>query len=191
MSITSQEKVEVFQDELDLIFDQNIKEFTKVCIMMAPSYLFLDCPASSSGKYHPIDEIGWDGTIIHTKRVVTIAYDLCRGLNCEEDRDSIVASCIIHDLRKQGLYRSGHTVKHHPDLGAQLVQEVQKDTQYLPEEKFNIIYNSVGYHYGPWSVGKWIKPLKEFTPQEMCVYLADYVGSKKTLVVKHKNRFGD
>ena len=191
MTITPQEKVEVFQEEVDLIFNKSIKEFTKVCIMMSPDYFFQDCPASSTGKYHPIDEIGWDGTIIHTKRVVTVAYDLCRGLNCEEDRDSIISACIIHDLRKQGLYRTGHTQKNHPDLGAQLVEEVSRDTGYLDGHQFAIIYNGVGYHYGPWSVGKWIKPMNEFTPSELCVYLSDYIASKKTLIVKHKNRFGD
>lgn len=191
MAITPTEKVEVFQEELDLIFDKKIKEFTKVCLMVAPSYVFLDCPASSSGKYHPIDELGWDGTIIHTKRVVTVAYDLCRGLSCESNRDLIISACIIHDLRKQGLERSGHTVKNHPDLGAQLAEEVSRDTGYLSEHQFAIIYNSVGYHYGPWSSGKWVKLLDDYTKEELCVYLADYTASKKTLTVKYKSRFSD
>ena len=142
MDITPDEKVEMFKEELDLIFNNNIKEFTKICLMVAPDYFFIDCPASSSGKYHPIDEIGADGCIIHTKRVVTVAYDLSRGLGCEENRDAIISACIIHDLRKQGLYRSGHSMKNHPDLGAQLVEEVHKDTGLLNEHQFAIIFNS-------------------------------------------------
>ena len=186
--ITEQEKVATFREELDLIFDETIRFFTEICLMMAPDYFFF-IPSSSSGKYHPIDELGQDGCILHTKRVVTVAYDLCRGLGCEKNRDAIISACIIHDLVKQGKEESGHTVKYHPDLAAKLVEKVQKDIRVLAEKDFNIIRNSVGYHYGPWSVGRWVKPLHEFTLEELCVYLSDYTSSKKTVVVKHKDRF--
>lgn len=191
MGITNIEKVAVFQDEIDLIFNPSVKSFTEVCIMMAPDYFFTDCPASSTGKYHHIDELSWDGSIIHTKRVVTVAYDLCRGLGCEDNRDAIISACIIHDLRKQGLTKSGHTSKAHPDLAALLVEEVHRDTMYLDDKDFNIIRNSVGYHYGPWSALKWKKPLSDYTMEELCVYLSDYTASKKSVKVKYKDRFGE
>lgn len=191
MEITPNEKIEVFSEELDLIFDKKIKEFTKICLMVAPDYFFKECPASSSGKYHPIDELSGDGTILHTKRVVTVGYDLCRGLGCESNRDSIISACILHDLRKQGLTKTGHTQKNHPDLAAKLVEEVQHDTQILNDTTYNIIRNCVGFHYGPWSQLKWKKDLSEFTMEELCVYLSDYIASKKTTNVKHTNRFGD
>jgi len=186
MSITPEEKVKVFEAELDLIFDSSIKEFTRLCLVAAPDYFYLDCPASSSGKYHPIDELGPSGTILHTKKVFTVAYDLCRGLGCEENRDSILSACIIHDLRKQGLTQSGHTTKNHPKLAADLVQEVQDATCILKDKDYNIIRNSVGYHYGPWSVGEWKKHISEYAPEELCVYLSDYIASKKTLKVFYK-----
>ena len=31
----------------------------------------------------------------------------------------------------------------------------------------------------------------EYTPEELCVYLSDYVASKKSVTVKYKNRFGE
>ena len=111
MSITAEEKVATFEKELELIFDSSVKEFTKLCLITAPDYVFLDCPASSTGKFHPLTELGPDGTILHTKKVFTVAYELCRGLTCEENRDEILASCIIHDLVKQGWKKSGHTQK--------------------------------------------------------------------------------
>ncbi len=187
--VTPEHKIEVFKSELGLIFDNKIREFTEICLMMAPDYFFTDCPASSSGKYHPLSELGWDGTIIHTKRVVTVAYDLSRGLGCEVNRDCIIAACIIHDLRKQGIKRTGHTVKYHPDLGAKLIEEVHRDTKILSEKDYNIIRNGVGYHYGPWSVRPWKKNLDKYTPEELCVYLSDYIASKKTLTVKQEDRF--
>jgi len=184
--VSEQIKNETFAEELKLIFNESIREFTRVCVCSAPDYFFLDCPASTSGKYHPLDELGADGTILHTKKVFTVAYDLCRGLECESSRDEILAACIIHDLRKQGLKKSGHTMKNHPTLAADLVEEVQAATQILSEKSFNIIENCVGYHYGPWSSGKWKKSLKKYTSEELCVYLSDYVASKRQVVVNYK-----
>ena len=184
--ITLEEKGKVFEEELKLIFDDDIREFTRLCVLAAPEYLFTDCPASSTGKYHPVSELGPDGTILHTKKVFTLAYELCRGLDCEQNRDEILGACIIHDLRKQGLTKSGHTTKNHPDLAAKLVEEVQRDTMLLSDESFNLIRNMVGYHYGLWSSGNWRKPLSEFTFEELCVYISDYVASKRCVEVNYR-----
>lgn len=184
--VTEEFKSEVFAVELSLIFDEVIREFTRLCIISAPDYFFTDCPASSTGKFHPIDELGADGTILHTKKVLTVAYVLCRGLSCESNRDEILAACLIHDLRKQGLTKSGHTTKNHPTLAADLVEEVQQATQMLSDKSYKIIRSSVGYHYGPWSSGDWKKPLDKFTPEELCVYLADYIASKREIHVDHR-----
>lgn len=189
MELSPDEKLAALRSELDLVFNKDIKNFTEVCVMMAPDYIFYSAPASTSGKYHPLDELSGYGTIIHTKRVVTVAYDLARGLDCEKNRDQIIAACILHDLRKQGVEKSGHTVKYHPDLGAKLVEEVYRDLKLISDENYNMIRNCVGYHYGPWSIKPWSKPLSEYTPEELCVYLSDYVASKKTLTVKQEDRF--
>lgn len=186
MKITAKEKVEVFKPELDRIFDRKIREFTKLCIISAPDYFFLDCPASSSAKYHPIDELAHDGTIIHTKRVFTVVYELCRGLGVEHHRDILLSSAIIHDLRKQGYTKTGHTQKRHPQHAAELVEEVQSATMLLTDEEYGIIKNCVGYHYGPWSVSPWIKPLSEYTMDELVVYISDYVASKRCVKVDYK-----
>ena len=183
MGITSEEKVATFEKELELIFDHSVREFTKLCLITAPDYVFLDCPASSSGKFHPVTELGPDGTILHTKKVFTVAYELCRGLSCEEHRDEILASCIIHDLVKQGWKKSGHTQKNHPKLAADLVDQVQADTQILDEASYQIMRGCCGYHYGPWSSGEWKKPLNTYTFPELTVYLSDYVASKRCIEV--------
>ncbi len=189
MNITPEKKIETFQSELDLIFDAKIRTFTEVCLMVSPDYVFYDCAASTSGKYHPLDELCGQGTIIHTKRVVTIGYDLARGLGCDPNRDLVISACILHDLRKQGVEKSGHTVKWHPDLAAKLVDEVHKDTKIISNKEYTIIKNCVGYHYGPWSIKPWSKPLDKYTPEEMCVYLSDYIASKKSVIVKQEDRF--
>lgn len=186
MSISDKEREEVFKDELELILDDKVREFTRICLVVAPSYFFTDCPASSSGRYHPLDELSWDGTMIHTKKVFTVAYELCRGMDCEENRDEILSACIIHDLLKQGEKKTSHTVKQHPALAADLVEKVQRDTQMLSEESYEIIRKSVGFHYGLWSMKPWLKKLEHYTPEELCVYLADYIASKRCVHVEYK-----
>ncbi len=184
MELTVEKKEGTFKVELDQIYDRSIKEFTRLCVLFAPDYFFLDCPASSSGKYHPIDELGSDGTILHTRKVFVVANELCRGLGCEDFKDEILSACIIHDLRKQGMHKTGHTVKNHPDLAAQLVDTVYNDTQTIDRESYSIIRNAVGYHYGLWSINPWKKPLAAYTTTELCLYLSDYTASKRCMDVK-------
>lgn len=185
--VSYEERLEIFKSELELILDPMILEFTKLCLSEAPEYLFVDCPASSSGKYHPISELGADGTIIHTKKVATVAYELCRGLGCENYRDEIISACIIHDLVKQGKVKSGHTQKNHPSLAADLVASVHSMTGILSDTSYNIIRNSVGFHYGLWSTKDWLKDLKDYTPMELCVYLSDYIASKRCIEVDYRH----
>ena len=186
MTISNEERFKLFQEVLNLIYDEGIREFTKLCLVVAPNYFFSDCPSSSSGKFHPINELGADGIIIHTKRVFTVAYELCRGVGCEDKRDEILAASIIHDLRKMGLTRSGHTVKNHPGLAADLVEEVQTATQMLSDESYHIIRNCVGYHYGPWSIPPWSKSLTLYTLPELALYISDYTASKRCVDVDYR-----
>lgn len=187
MSITSEQKVDFFRDELSYIESHHIREFVKLCIMSGPDYFFTDCPASSSGKYHSVDELSWDGTMIHTKRVFILGYSLSRAFGLEKDRDIILGACLIHDLVKQGETQTGHTVKNHPQLAANLIHKIQKETQLLSEDEFTKMYNSVKFHYGPWTIKHSAKPMSEFTLDELCVFISDYVASKRFITVKYSN----
>lgn len=189
--VSRQEKEDTFSNELALIFDESIKEFTRLCVISAPDYFFTDCPASSTGKYHPVDELAHDGTIVHTKKVVTLAYDLCKAYSCENRRDEIISACIIHDLRKQGLEKYGHTVINHPDLAVKLVDQIQSETMILTDDSHEIIRNCVGYHYGPWSVKPWLKPIGSYTNEELCVFTSDFISHKKFLVVNYRRGGND
>lgn len=179
MSITAEEKVAFFEQELKRIFDKKIREFTRLCLIHSPDYFFEDCPSSSSGKYHPLDELSYDGTIIHTKKVFTMLYDMVKALDCESNRDIVLSAGIIHDLRKQGTISSGHTVKDHAAHGVNLIDEVQEATQLLTEEQHKILRNCVGYHYGPWSEDPWKKSIDDYTREELSVFLSDFVVSKR------------
>jgi len=186
------DRLNLFKSELNLMIKKDVLDFTKECIRVAPDYVFEDCPSSSSGKFHPIDELAGDGTIIHTKRVFTLAYDLSRGLGCEHNRDEICAAALLHDLAKQGLEPAGHTIRDHPQVMARLIADVYNDRfkEVLDKDSANIIYWAVFHHYGLWTIAKHSKLLEHYTPEERCVYEADYVCSKRFIHVDYIKKEG-
>lgn len=181
----------VFKAELDSIVDINVRKFTKLCILEAPNYIFNNCPASTSGKHHPENELGADGNIKHTKKVVSMAKEIYRSLThnkvTKQDGphlDLVIAACIVHDLVKQGWTKTGHTQLSHPDYGASLVIRLYNSNKDLiTKEQMEIIKNCVGFHYGPWSELPWKKAMSEYTPEELCVYMSDYVVSRRFVSV--------
>ncbi len=185
-----QERLDYFKEELDLIYEHRIKEFAKLCLSEAPNYIFVDCPASSTGKHHPLNEIAADGTLIHTKKVFRLCYSMSRALAIESKRDILLCAALLHDLVKRGWGEgSKWTKKDHPQLAAELVDRVQVSTKLLTEEEYSIVRSCVFYHYGPWTLDKYKKPMTEFTLEELCVYLSDYVASKKFLDVSYRGEF--
>jgi len=186
------DRIKLFKNELNLFIKKDVKDFTKECIRIAPDYVFYDCPSSSSGKYHPIDELGGDGTILHTKRVFALSYEYSRMLDVEHHRDEICSAALLHDLAKQGLDQVGHTIKSHPQVMANLIADVYnasfKDT--MLKSSANIIYWAVFYHYGPWTINKHKKPMNQFSMEELAVYIADYTASKRFIHVDVKKKEG-
>jgi len=185
-----QDRIELFKEELALISAPEVREFTEECVKLAPDYVFEDCPSSTSGKYHPVEELGPDGTILHTRKVVALAYELSRALDCENHRDEICAAALLHDMMKQGPTKTGHTVKEHPQLMAKFIANVYND-QF--KEKLNrnnalIIYYGVYYHYGPWTDQSVRKPISTYTQEELSVYTADYVSSKRFVTIDAKRK---
>lgn len=110
-----------------------------------------------------------------------MAYEMVKGLSCEESRDIVLAACLTHDLRKYGPTNTGHTLKDHATHGANLIDEVQEATKLLTDDQHNMLRDCVGCHYGPWTDEKsaWKKPITEYTPEELTVYLSDFVVSKR------------
>jgi HD superfamily phosphohydrolase YqeK len=184
------DRLEFFKDELALISNPIIREFVEECISQAPDYIFEDCPSSSSGKFHPVEELGPDGTLIHTKKVFALAYELSRGLDCEYHRDEICAAALLHDFEKQGKEKSGHTTKDHPQMMAATAANIyrEKFRGRLERDSANIICSAIFYHYGPWTDQSVKKPLSSYTCEELAVYVADYVSSKRFVQVDYKRK---
>src|SRR4051812_2735855 len=62
-------------EEINLIHDQTIRIFVRAILVRVKN--FWKIPSSFSGKYHPPDERGPGGNVLHTKRVVRIVQLIC------------------------------------------------------------------------------------------------------------------
>lgn len=186
-----------FDDELSLIKNKEINSIVKEALEKAPEVVW-DRPASSTMKYHPLNENGGIETVYqHTQRVVAMAATLLSNPVCvgeadngglsEEDRDILIASAILHDSCKYGLddpAREKYTKFEHPILVSQL----------LPSDNggyWDRICKTVASHSGSWNTSKYsdVKlPLPE-TLAEKLLHEADYLASRKNIqIYACKNR---
>jgi len=69
---------DVLENEINLIRNQEIREWTKSTVQNCPKYFFTGM-ASSTGKYHPTCTCIEGGLVIHVKRAVYLADRLCGG----------------------------------------------------------------------------------------------------------------
>jgi hypothetical protein len=185
--------LEPLLDEINMIKDHNVKSFIRSVLLKCN--LFWIIPSSFSGKYHPSDEHGPGGNVLHTKRVVRAASVLADSYSLsDEDRDLVYAACLLHDITKGVItseegpmhydplhpYTVGGFVKDCQREDRQYASEGQSSTLFLSEETVQSILRLVRCHLGPWS------PVPETTPityLDMIVHLADNLASKVHYVV--------
>jgi hypothetical protein len=144
-----------------------------------PEY-FWDCPASSTGKYHPKSHSKKHGLWLHTKKSFTVYEDLSdswleQGLVSQYEVNCGRAAILLHDLLKYGepgdsedWQRPTHTVSNHDRLASNLL----KREMGLPDEAVACVDS----HNGPWCRGK--------SPEdalEMLHHVADMVASRRRI----------
>lgn len=182
-------------EEINLISSHQIKLFVRSVLLQAKT--FWKIPSSFSGKYHPADEHGVGGNVLHTKRVVKVSTVICDsyGLIAHE-KDIVYAACLLHDVTK-GIshddskedffydpmhpYTVGAFVKKCQENDKKYGSESASSTLFLDEETVQSILRLVRCHLGPWS------PIPETVPSsymDMIVHLSDNVASKLHTFVK-------
>lgn len=101
--------------------------------------------ASSSGKYHPIADLGEGGLVRHSIMVAEIAGILMRSrplYDNEVDHDIVIASALLHDVCKYEQPAAGekiHSNFDHPVKAAELVIRVSEKMQEKAKEGENFI----------------------------------------------------
>jgi len=175
-------------DEINLIIDEPIKSFVRSILVRGDS--FWKIPSSFSGKYHPGDEHEVGGNVLHTKRVVRIAICMSESYSLtQEEKDIVIAACLLHDLCKgvadpksneykydpMHPYTVGKFVEHCQEKDKKFASESESSTLFLAEEVVQSILRLIRCHLGPWS------PIPETYPityLDYIVHLSDNVASK-------------
>lgn len=176
--------IESLREEINLINLEQIKNLVENFLTEVVPEYFFKVPASSSGKYHPSFDQGESGLVRHTKMTVEVVKELMNldmfmediG-NYSQNRDVIIASCILHDTFKNGYTDSGRTVTSHPSIAAdEFYNFCNKKTS--AEEKIVVkqISDAIRWHMGQW-YNDTIMENKSLMAQ--LVHLADYIASRK------------
>lgn len=178
---------ESFEEELNLIEDDDIKKFTYAMLnKIVPDY-FYKVAASSTGKYHPQISLGRGGLVRHTKMAVKWAIELFRNSTIVDftplQKDCIISAIILHDTFKLGTEGSQYTVYEHPNIIADKILEVA-DKINFDKDITKMISDCTRSHMGEWNMDKGRKNKimpKPKTEMEKFVHLCDYLSASKNL----------
>lgn len=178
-------KQEVFENELVLIKNEDIRESARVLVDKIPDYFFT-IPASSTGKYHPSFATGDGGLVRHTKVAVRMANELF-GIYRFPDRtkDLIILSLLMHDTIKKGEEESKYTLFDHPLLAGEFIRK-NKDKLKLTKEDIDFVCSAIASHMGRFNTSEYsnvILPIPK-TPEEKFVHMCDYLASRKVINIK-------
>ena len=119
--------VKILSSYIDTIKTEKIKNFVIEILDMCLD-IHAERPASSSGKYHPICDLGPGGLVRHSILTAKIADIMCNAFNdgspkMQLERDIIFASALIHDFHK---YETGieYTLKDHAIRMADVIRSM-------------------------------------------------------------------
>ena len=163
----------VFETELNLITNNEIRELIVDILRFAPRY-FWQVPSSTSAKYHPPDENKVGGKLLHTKRAVYIAYQLARMHDLSKlETDLLIGAMIIHDICSQGSANipSQRTEPDHPLL----VRKITTDLEQRPY--YDDVMSIVETHMGRWG------PIPPKSELQNLAHISDYISSRKEVVI--------
>lgn len=173
--------------EINFISDEGIRSFVRSILLKSDN--FWEIPSSFSSKYHPADEHGQGGNVLHTKRVARIALDIVESYSLSlEEKDIIIAAALIHDVTKGISIDDNDSFQYdqmHPYTVNQFVNECQKidkefandstsSSLFISEDSLQTILRLVRCHMGPWS------PVPETYPityMDYILHVADNVAS--------------
>jgi hypothetical protein len=184
-------------EAVESIHDGDIRSFVRAILMRAPDHFWED-PSSYSGKYHPPDERGYAGNIIHTTRVARISLIISQAQEMTaREADILLAASLLHDLTKGRCEVDGTTTYDpmHPYTLDRVVSLARLDdaknavegsstTLTIDHEALELILRLVRCHMGIWS------PVAETIPisaMEWALHFADLIASRLHIVVDGPN----
>ena len=141
---------------------------------------FWTAPASSTGKYHPPEDLGESGLVRHVIKAVYVAEEFFRFYDNfleQKDKDIVISAVLLHDIKKNGLIWGNRTDYTHGLIAYKWLDQFKLDDADAKRE----IRNCVRYH-----MGRWVQPADSelesaISPSinEHIVQVSDYVSSRK------------
>ena len=176
-------------EEIETLQNDDNRRFARRLLDTVPDYFF-SVPASSSGKYHPKNDLGDGGLVRHSICVARMLDHLLepRGYFdfSDEQKELLKVAALFHDCFKSGTQddyeKSKHTKFLHPLYAANHIMTTAI-TGGFSYEKALFIYNTVISHMGQWNIGKngeGILPTP-FDQSQKVLHLADYLASRKDI----------
>lgn len=188
-------KNKLIENELNLIQDEQVKEFTKIAVENLPEYFF-EVAASSTGKYHPTYALGEGGLVRHTCAAVRFAKHLLQLEQFQNtftsvECDCIVSAIILHDGWKHGDGASSYTVHEHPQVCADWIMSSKLFSGVIDDDKRKLIAGAIMSHMGQWNENKISKVIlqKPVTEIQKFVHMCDYLASRKDIEVLFDEKF--
>lgn len=169
--------------------DDDLKAFAYHLLDTIPEY-FYTVPASSSGKYHPINDLGEGGLVRHSISVKRmLAYLLLPNGYYDftpREHQLLQVAALFHDCFKSGsqeeYLQDIHTKFFHPVLAANhIIMESVKFGFCYEDAQF--MASTIISHMGQWNTSwreKGVLPLP-LTPAQKVLHLADYLASRKDI----------
>lgn len=183
------EKLSYFENEINLIQNEDLRNFLTVAIENLDDYVFIR-EGSSTGKYHPLSDLGEGGLLRHIKSVFYIGLDLLQlehyqEMFSEREKDLILISLLLHDAKKYGAPERNrkYTTNDHPLLAANWIKDDEIFNNIIPNKDRIIISNCIAAHSGQWNTnkkGEEILP-KPTNKKEFFVHMCDYIASRRYL----------
>ena len=187
--MTKEEKTSYFKEEIELIQSEDLRLFLTIAVENMFDYVFTK-PASSSGKYHPMSDLGEGGLIRHIKGVFYLGYDMLNleqnvPLYSQRERDMILIALILHDSWKYGndVIERIHTLTEHPLLAATWIEQNEIFDGVIPQEDRNFIGGCIASHSGQWNTNRKKEEIlpKPQTISQQFVHLCDFIASRRYL----------
>lgn len=175
-----------FMAAVESISDPHVKLFVKKALKDAQPE-FWRAPSSSTGKYHPADEINYGGLLVHTVRNVVMGRMLAGFFGVAPHvYDLVAAAEILHDIDKGGIpWKHDTKTGDAPDSGyvtdhGPVAAEWLKNFKDECGPDCDQIIDGVRTHMAQWNKPGPTPPKDLF---EQIVSYSDYLASQDTVYV--------
>lgn len=164
---------------INLINDEKIKNFTRICVENVPKYFWV-IPAARGKKHHPPWAKVIGGLVKHTAVATYFANELCNTFDVHPwNQDIIISAELLHDSCKMGIEDYDEYYFYlHEILPRERFKKYGENHLDEDSDAYNQIMHLIEVHMGnmkgDWSYCK--KPL--ISKFEQIVHLGDLISSR-------------